>query len=219
MPTATSCTIIACLAACAALLFCEHRGWKAGKALLKVAASTAFLALALQLGATASSYGQWILLGLALSWAGDVFLLSQKSRIFLFGLASFLLAHVAYAIAFASRPIAATALLAGFAAMSCLGVAVVAWLWNYLKAFYRGAVGAYVTAIVAMCALAIAASGASGMWLPALGAVMFAISDVAVARNRFVAPGAINRLWGLPLYYMAQIIFALSVAAGHAGAG
>ncbi|HEX7989439.1 MAG TPA: lysoplasmalogenase [Stenotrophomonas sp.] len=160
-----------------------------------------------------------MLLGLALSWVGDVFLLSQKSRIFLFGLASFLLAHVAYAIAFASRPIAATALLAGFAAMGCVGVAVMAWLWNYLKAFYRGAVGAYVTAIVAMCALAIAASGASGMWLPALGAVMFAISDVAVARNRFVAPGAINRLWGLPLYYMAQIIFALSVAAGHAGAG
>lgn len=219
MPTATSCTIIACLAACAALLLSEYRGWKAGKVLLKIAASTAFLALALQLDATASPYGQWILLGLALSWVGDFLLLSRKSRIFLFGLASFLLAHVAYAMAFASKPIAGTALFAGLAVMSCLGVAVMAWLWSHLKAFYRGAVGAYVTAIVAMCALAIAASAASGMWLPAVAAVMFAISDVAVARNRFVAPGAFNRLWGLPLYYLAQIVFALSVAAGHAGAG
>lgn len=143
---------------------------------------------------------------------GDVLLLSHKSRLFLLGLASFLFAHVAFAMAFASLPTAGTALVAGFAIMGCLGIAVVIWLWRYLKVFYRLAVVAYVTAIVAMCALAIAANAASGTWLLAVGAVMFAVSDVAVARNRFVAPGAINRLWGLPLYYVAQIILASSVA-------
>lgn len=208
----TGFTISACLAACGALVFAEYRGWKISKALLKISASTAFLALAVQLNATASIYGQVILLALVLSWVGDVFLLSQKSRLFLLGLASFLLAHVTFSIAFAFRPINSTALIVGLALMSCIGIAVLTWLWNHLKGFYRIAVTTYVIAIVAMCALAIAASAASGEWLLAAGAVTFAISDISVARDRFVAPGPINRLWGLPLYYLAQIILALSVA-------
>ena len=35
-----------------------------------------------------------------------------------------------------------------------------------------------------------------------------------MARDRFVAPGFDNRLWGLPLYYGAQIWFALLAAPG-----
>ena len=41
-------------------------------------------------------------------------------------------------------------------------------------------------------------------------AVAFYVSDVSVARDRFVAPGFGNRIWGLPLYYGAQLLFALS---------
>ena len=41
-------------------------------------------------------------------------------------------------------------------------------------------------------------------------AVAFYLSDVSVARDRFVAPGFGNRIWGLPLYYAAQLLFALS---------
>jgi hypothetical protein len=41
-------------------------------------------------------------------------------------------------------------------------------------------------------------------------AVAFYLSDVSVARDRFVAPGFGNRIWGLPLYYGAQVLFALS---------
>ena len=40
-------------------------------------------------------------------------------------------------------------------------------------------------------------------------AVAFYLSDVSVARDRFVAPGFGNRIWGLPLYYAAQLLFAL----------
>jgi hypothetical protein len=38
----------------------------------------------------------------------------------------------------------------------------------------------------------------------------FYLSDLAVARDRFVARAFVNRLWGLPLYYAAQILFAVS---------
>ena len=44
-----------------------------------------------------------------------------------------------------------------------------------------------------------------------VGAVMFTASDIAVVRDRFVAPGFVNRLWGLPLYYAAQLIIAWSI--------
>jgi hypothetical protein len=40
---------------------------------------------------------------------------------------------------------------------------------------------------------------------------MFTASDIAIVRNRFVAPGFVNRLWGLPLYYAAQLIIAWSI--------
>ena len=96
-------------------------------------------------------------------------------------------------------------------AMAVIGASVLAWLWKHLDGFYRVAVGAYVLAIVAMCAFAIAASAASGNWLLAGGAIAFAVSDISVARDRFVAHRFINRLWGLPLYYVAQVILALSI--------
>ena len=45
-----------------------------------------------------------------------------------------------------------------------------------------------------------------------LGAVLFLLSDLSVARDRFVAPGFVNRLWGLPFYYGGQVLLAASVA-------
>ena len=40
----------------------------------------------------------------------------------------------------------------------------------------------------------------------------FYLSDLAVARDRFVSPGFANALWGLPLYYVAQLLFAYSAS-------
>ncbi|NNF09333.1 MAG: lysoplasmalogenase, partial [Acidimicrobiia bacterium] len=47
------------------------------------------------------------------------------------------------------------------------------------------------------------------------GASLFIASDIAVARNTFVAPGYANKLWGLPLYYGGQLL--LAWAAGAVG--
>lgn len=211
MLTGVGITIIACLVACAALVVCEYRGWRPGRAISKITASTAFVALALQLDAVHSAYGRVILAALVLSWVGDVFLLSHRNRLFLLGITSFLLAHVAFSVAFSLVGVSLPALLVGLAAMAVIGASVLAWLWKHLDGFYRVAVGAYVLAIVAMCAFAIAASAASGNWLLAGGAIAFAVSDISVARDRFVAHRFINRLWGLPLYYVAQVILALSI--------
>ncbi|MBW2215512.1 MAG: lysoplasmalogenase [Deltaproteobacteria bacterium] len=67
--------------------------------------------------------------------------------------------------------------------------------------------------IAAMCVVAVGAGAAGAPWMIPVGAVMFTASDIAVVRDRFVAPGFVNRLWGLPLYYAAQLIIAWSIMA------
>jgi uncharacterized membrane protein YhhN len=71
----------------------------------------------------------------------------------------------------------------------------------------RGPVMAYIVVITGMVALA---AGSRSAWIAA-AATAFFVSDLSVARDRFVAPGFGNRLWGLPLYYSAQILFVLSI--------
>jgi len=219
MPVAPEITIIVCLVAAIALVAAEFRDWPTRRAIFKIIASSAFVVVAITLDATASSYGRLILAALALGWVGDIFLLSRQSRLFLLGIGSFLMSHIVFSIAFSTLPLSGSALVGGLAAMSCIGVAMMAWLWGHLSGFYRVAVMGYVVAIVAMCSLAIAVSAASGTWLLAAGALAFAASDVSVARDRFVARGFVNRAWGLPLYYAAQITLALSVGGAAMGFG
>lgn len=211
MITGTEFTVIACFIASIFLVIAEWRGWPIRRAIFKVTASSAFVLLAIQLGATTSTYGRIILTALALSWLGDVFLLSRTTRVFLLGIASFLLSHIVFSIAFATLSLSTPALITGFIVLSCLGMIIIKWLWGYLLSFYRIAVTAYLVAIISMCSFAIAVSTTSGNWMLATGALAFAASDLSVARDRFIAPSFKNRVWGLPLYYAAQVMLAFSI--------
>lgn len=201
-----------CLGASVLLVAAEVARPPAWRAVLKLTASTAFIAVAWQAGALQSRYGIWIACALVLSWVGDALLLSDRMPLFLSGIGAFLLAHVAYAIGFASTPVSMPWLLAGIALMAMVGGVTLKWLWPHLDRFFRAAVGLYVLALAAMCALALSSAAAVGLPSIAVGALAFAASDISVARDRFVAPGVLNRVWGLPLYYLAQVLLALSVA-------
>ncbi len=201
-------------AAVATLLVGEYRHNALAKAVAKPLASAGFIALAITAGALGTAYGRAVLAALLLSWLGDVFLLSPKSKPFLAGLAAFLLAHVAYAVAFVvhGQDPRASAVALGLLA---LPAAVVGrWLWPHLSAGFRPPVVAYVAVISVMLALACSAVAAGGHPALAVGAAAFYLSDLAVARDRFLAPGFVNRVWGLPLYYFAQLCLAWSVQAG-----
>ena len=91
------------------------------------------------------------------------------------------------------------------------GVVTLRWLWAHLSAGDRPPVVAYILVIVVMCAVATGSSSAVGSVVPVLGAACFMASDVAVARDRFVLRSVANRLWGLPLYYFAQLLLAWTV--------
>jgi uncharacterized membrane protein YhhN len=183
-------------------LAAEVRGARVVRAIGKLGASMGFVALALALGVEGPlEYG--ILAGLILSVLGDALLLSSRRPAFLGGLAAFLLAHVAYAATFGA--VARPSAWAGLVVLAVTG-AVLRLLWPRLGEL-RGPVLAYCAAISAMLWLAL------GVDRPEVraGALLFYLSDLFVARDRFVRPGLANRLVGLPLYYAGQLLLALAV--------
>jgi uncharacterized membrane protein YhhN len=199
------------LIAVAALLVAEFRGTRVAVWVAKPVASSGFVAAGLASGALRSTYGRSVLLALALCWLGDVLLIPPARAAFLAGLACFLLGHLAFAFAFAQRGLAlglgALALLAAF----CVGLLFLRHAEPHVPAALRSAVRAYAAALSLMLACAAATVGKAGVPAIFLGALMFFVSDLAVARDRFIAPGPWNRLWGLPLYYGGQLVLASTV--------
>jgi uncharacterized membrane protein YhhN len=212
MGTVSILAVAACAVFVGGLLLAESRKARVARAVCKLGASSAFVAFALSLGAGATTYGKLVLVALLLSWMGDALLLSRAERVFMAGLGAFLLAHVSYAAAFWTTgppPLVVVAALLGF---GVAGLVTLRWLWPHLSASDRPPVVAYILVIVVMCASATGSSGAVGSLVPFVGVVCFMASDVAVARDQFVVRSVANRLWGLPLYYFAQLLLAWTVS-------
>ncbi len=178
----------------------------------KVLASLGFVALAVQQGALSTDFGVAILVGLALSLVGDGLLIGTAPKWFLSGLGVFLAAHVAYIIAFVVAGVDWNAALLGavFVGLPAL------WFVGrpILRAApqpMRGPVAFYVATIATMLVLAIGAAWHGSHAILAVAALLFAASDVFVARDQFIQPRFLNRAIGLPLYYGAQVLLAFSV--------
>ncbi len=197
----------------AALLAAEWRGLRPGVWIAKPLASSGFVAAAWAAGASDSVYGRAVLAALALSWLGDVLLIARRSPgLFRAGLASFLVAHLAYAGAFLARGLHPGATGLGVLAVVAPGLWALRWLRPHLPPGMAGPVHAYVAVISTMLACAAGTLPGSGGPAIALGAGLFYASDLAVARQRFVAPSFWNRAWGLPAYYAGQLVLASTVA-------
>lgn len=201
-----------CLLAVCALLVADRFDHPPGRVVGKLAASTAFVAVALALGAYRGLYGQLILGALLLGWLGDAFLLSRAAKAFLGGLAAFLLSHLLFAGAFMTAGVSTGAM--GVAAVLAVlfGAGVLRWLLPHVPGEMRLPVLAYVAVILLMCIAAAGHAAASGRWAVLAGAVLFTASDLSVARDRFVQPAFVNRLWGWPTYFAAQLVLAWTVA-------
>lgn len=206
--------VTVCLAGAVGYVVATWREIRPAAVAAKIFASTSFIILALVSGAARSSYGRVILAALILSWVGDVLLLSRREAFLLAGIAAFLLAHIAFAAAFAASGINLTAFAAALVSAAVFAGIILKWLWKHLGDVYRIAVSAYLAAVVIMVSLAAAASFQSLGAEVAIAAVAFAASDVSVARDRFVERSVLNKTWGLPLYYFAQVLFAISVTPG-----
>jgi uncharacterized membrane protein YhhN len=207
MFVAVVCTVV-CAVAVVLLLATTRGGAHRPEWMLKPIAATSFVAAAIAWGALDGRFGTVLLIGLALSWCGDVLLIGRGKGSFLAGLVAFLLGHVAYAVAFALRGVAWGATAAAAAATAIVLVPVGRWLLPAVERAMKAPVLAYMLVISTMVALAVGTVAAHGNPWILVGAVAFYLSDLAVARDRFVARGWINRVWGLPLYFGAQLVLA-----------
>jgi uncharacterized membrane protein YhhN len=197
--------IVVCALAQVPLLYAEHVDSLRLRAVVKPIASLAFVVV----GATTHAPPA-VIVGLVLAMLGDVLLIPGGAGLsFLLGLGSFLAGHVAYATSFLIRGVAPLLTIGVLAALAIVAVPVARWLLPHVRdPKMRAPVIAYMIVITAMVALA---AGTRAPWI-LVGAVAFYLSDLSVARDRFVASGFANRLWGLPLYYAAQIVIAISTA-------
>ena len=201
-----------CGASCAALVAGLLLDQPQFAAIAKVIASTALVATAISAGAFASRYGVVILVGLFLSWFGDAFLIGESERWFLFGLVSFLLAHVAYITAFIGVGVDRTWTLAATVPIIFIAVLVLLWLAPLVPGGLAWPVRIYTAVISLMVITAFGTLGAGASPLIVAGACLFFMSDLSVAATRFADPLFPTYVLGLPLYYAGQLCLALSVS-------
>ncbi len=180
----------------------SRAGWIA-----KPIASAGFVGLAVSAGALETPAGRVALGALLLCWLGDVCLLGTSRRAFVAGLLAFAAGHLAFGVAFALIGTSPAWIGGGLAGLAGIAWIVLGWLWPSVPAPLRVPVAGYVVVITGMVALSL------GTRAPALivGASLFYLSDLCVARQRFVQRAAINRRIGLPLYYAGQLVLAASI--------
>ena len=177
------------------------------KRLPKMVAASAFIAVAISVGALDSIFGRIMLAGLVLSWFGDLFLTYSGRTPFVAGLIAFLAGHVAYVIAFINRGLD-DGIFVLLLAVTVAAIPVMRWLMPTVPKELEGPVVAYIVIISLMVATAGATNMADSDWRIPIGALAFYVSDIFVARDRFASPGLINRYLGLPLYFGGQLLLA-----------
>jgi uncharacterized membrane protein YhhN len=152
----------------------------------------------------------WFVAALVLSLAGDVFLMLPQDR-FVPGLASFLLAHVAYTVGFDLHAGSGTALLVAAVGVVLVATVLGSWIVRALArgdhAALLGPVVAYMVVISAMLTSALAA----GPWLGGAGAASFFASDALIAWDRFVAPRPWMPLAIIVTYHLGQAALVLAL--------
>ena len=144
--------------------------------------------------------------------AGDLLLMPDSERSFLAGLFAFLCGHLLYAVAFVNLSGNLTGMAATGPAALVLLVVVGVWLAPHIKRDMKFPVALYTLAITGMLLCAGLSAGHPAALLIIAGAWGFAISDLAVARQRFAHPSRVNGLWGTPLYFFSQMLLAGSIA-------
>ena len=167
--------------------------------------------IALESSFPASSFYRYMIIaGLTFSLAGDVFLMLPFDR-FIQGLASFFVAHLFYIAAFiveGGQETYSTIIVA----FMWYGMSMVRLLWPHLGKL-RLPVLAYMLVIMMM------GWTATGRWIGTkqpgslfafLGAILFIISDSALAVDRFKTRFRNSQLLILSTYFAAQWLIALS---------
>lgn len=152
----------------------------------------------------------WFLIGLALSLAGDVFLMLPQD-LFVFGLASFLLGHIAYVVGMHLGGIDGARFLVGIVIvmvlLAVIGTLILRGVRAGTEPQLAGPVVAYMFVISAMVASAVGTGNVAAV----AGAGSFYASDALIAWNRFVSETPHARVAIMVTYHLAQVGLVVSL--------
>ena len=196
------------------LLYHTKRDNQKSALLTKTALSSLFVITVLVQPHLIGEYYNFLLAGLILCLLGDIFLALPQKGMFFAGLTVFLTGHLLYAFGFFRVAETSQWTGAGFLVIAAAGGLVYFRLRTYLG-HMKIPVIFYMIVISVMLTGAWAVLGdhnlaGSGRIMIFAGAFLFYLSDLFVARNRFVKKEFSNRLIGLPLYYAGQFLLAFS---------
>jgi uncharacterized membrane protein YhhN len=197
------------------LLYDEKKTTASGRLLFKVLLSSLFVFAILIQPHHIRQYYQCLLAGLIFCMGGDICLAVPREKMFLAGLVFFLLGHSFYIFGFFHVANPGMWTWAGSIIVLLISTGIYFRLKSHLGAMNIPVIF-YIAVITVMLSGAWSVFVDSGLTLSGRmmvvsGALFFYISDLFVARNRFVKKKFINRLIGLPLYYAGQFILAYSV--------
>ncbi|XP_044799432.1 lysoplasmalogenase TMEM86A isoform X1 [Bubalus kerabau] len=153
-----------------------------------------------------------IFVGLVFSAIGDAFLIWQDQGYFVHGVLMFAVTHMLYASAFGMRPLG---LRTGLLMVILSGLSY-AFLYPNLTGAFTYLVGVYVAIIGFMGWRAMAGLqlvGAAWRWTElaaGTGALLFIVSDLTIALDKFCFPVPYSRAFIMSTYYAAQMLIALS---------
>ncbi len=146
----------------------------------------------------------WMVIGLVLSLAGDVFLMLPE-RWFVAGLASFLLGHLAYIVGLQLAPRSwvwtAVGMVVIAIAVAAIGRRIVQ---SVAAGDQRDMVGPVIAYLVVISAMVVSAFGTAAPWA-IVGASLFYASDATLAWNRFLEQRRFGPLGVMVTYHLGQM--------------
>lgn len=180
---------------------------------LKPATMLVLIAAAVAMPDPEPSAARWFfVVALLFSLAGDVFLMLDE-RLFVAGLGSFLVGHLAYVGGLVQFDLEPALLVAGVAgvvvAAALVGTRIVAAA-RTRDPRLAVPVAAYIAVISAMVACAVG----TAVPLAIAGALLFYASDAVLGWNRFVQPVPQGRLVVMTTYHLGQVGLVLALVTG-----
>jgi uncharacterized membrane protein YhhN len=194
------------------LVVSEYYNFKIGEYIFKPVAALSFVFISFKLGALESGYGRLILFSLALCAVGDILLLKRKLKIYFFcGMLVFAIAHLLFSLSFIKSSTFDFASLVTFLPLiMILGCINFMYLLPRMPHKFKPFILLYGLAIFMMITSAYTFMYEQKLIL--IAAIFFVLSDIFVAKDRFIKRSTKNALLITPLYFAAQGLFAFSVS-------
>jgi len=197
------------------LLYYEKKKFRLPLLIVKSTLSLLFVLTALLQPHSVPAYYHYLFVGLIFCFIGDVCLALPQEKAFKAGLVAFLVGHIFYIFSFSSLIQINLWISVGFFILFGLSALIFLWLRPHLKSML-------IPVLLYVLVITVMASGAwavflkssfsiSGRALLLAGSLCFYVSDIFVARDKFIKEEYTNRLLGLPLYYTGQFLLAFSI--------